>query len=121
MYKCRRVEYNFLVDVVFNINWPKPIVLKSDGPSSLLLLIQYKCGYIDNIFLIYFFLLFSIMLNLIHEKKIFNFISSSSLFSIFFLDSSYILFLFLLFFDILYLLTIFQDLDASLNPQLIRS
>jgi len=32
------------------INRPKPIVPKPDGPSSLLLLIQYKYGRIDNIF-----------------------------------------------------------------------
>ena len=43
-----------LIDVS-NINWPKPIVSKPDFPSSLLLLIQYKCGRIYNVFLINIF------------------------------------------------------------------
>jgi len=42
-----------LVDVS-NINWPKPIVPKPDFPSSLSLLIQYKCGRIYNVFFIIF-------------------------------------------------------------------
>ena len=78
---------------ISNINWPKPIVHNSVGPSFILLLIKYKCGHIDNSFLIHFFLVFSIMIDLILEKQCFTFISMSSLFSIFLLDFSYNFFL----------------------------
>lgn len=104
--------YVFLV-YVSNINWPKPIVLKPDFLSSLLLLIQYKCGRIYNVFLINIFWLFSIMLS---SLLVLHFCPPVS-----FVILHIFCFYFLLFSNILYQLINFQDLFASLNSPLISS